>query len=123
MPKVGKMKFPYTKKGMEEAISYAKQTGNQVNIEEYRGGGLIPKYQRGGRIPGLRQRLGGARPPMQGARRPMEGARPGLGRGMAPRPLARPGARPGARLGGGVRRPMEGPRRGAPMYKKGGKVK
>ena len=81
MPKVGKMKFPYTKKGVEEAISYAKQTGKQVEIEGYRGGGLIPKYQRGGRIPGLRQRLGGAR------------------------------------------RPMAGPRRGAPMYKKGGKVK
>ena len=95
MPKVGKMKFPYTKKGVEEAISYAKQTGNQVNIEEYRGGGLIPKYQRGGRVPGLRQRLGGARPPMQGARRPMPGARPGLGRGMAPRQRGR--------LGGGMR--------------------
>ena len=63
MPKVGKMKFPYTKKGVEEAISYAKQTGNQVNIEEYRGGGLIPKYQRGGIVPGLRPRLGGGMRP------------------------------------------------------------
>ena len=63
MPKVGKMKFPYTRKGMEEAQNYSKQTGKQMEVEGYRGGGLIPKYQRGGRVPGMR---------------------PGMGRGMNP---------------------------------------
>ena len=68
MPKVGKMKFPYTKKGMEEAQNYSAQTGKRMEVEEYRGGGLIPKYQRGGLIPGLRQRLGGMRPRPSGGR-------------------------------------------------------
>ena len=63
MPKVGKMKFPYTKRGMEEAQNYASQSGKQVEIEGYRGGGLIPKYQRGGIVPGLRPRLGGGMRP------------------------------------------------------------
>ena len=109
MPKVGKMKFPYTKKGMEEAQTYSGQTGKQVEIEEYRGGGLIPKYQRGGLIPGLRQRLGGMRPRLGGARR-------GLGRGMAPRQGGRPGLGGGRNLGGLANRLRS-------MYKKGGKVK
>ena len=55
MPKVGKMKFPYTKKGMEEAQNYSAQTGKRMEVEEYRGGGLIPKYQRGGLVPGMRR--------------------------------------------------------------------
>ena len=71
MPKVGKMKFPYTKRGMEDAKSYASQSGKQLEVEGYRGGGLIPKYQRGGMIP---RRLG-MRP------------RPGIGGRMNPRIL------------------------------------
>ena len=51
MPKVGKMKFPYTKKGMEEASAYAKNTGKAMEME---GGGIIPKYRGGGRVPGIR---------------------------------------------------------------------
>ena len=73
MPKVkspGKnssMVWPnYDKKAIEEAQNYAKQTGKQMEIEGYRGGGLIPKYQRGGRVPMGR------------------GMRPGMGRGMNP---------------------------------------
>lgn len=30
MPKVGKMKFPYTAKGKEEAKAYAKKTGKSM---------------------------------------------------------------------------------------------
>ena len=67
MPKVGKMKFPYTKKGMEEAQNYSAQTGKRMEVEEYRGGGLIPKYQRGGLVPGMRR---GMRPKMGGGMNP-----------------------------------------------------
>ena len=58
MPKVGKMKFPYTKKGMEEAQNYSAQTGKPMQVE---------KYQYGGRVPEMRR-----------------GMRPGMGRGMNP---------------------------------------
>ena len=51
MPKVGKMKFPYTKRGVEEAVSYAKQSGKQLEVEGYRYGGKVPKYNLGGRVP------------------------------------------------------------------------
>ena len=40
MPKVGKMKFPYTEQGMKDAQNYAKQTGKAMEME---GGGIIPK--------------------------------------------------------------------------------
>ena len=42
MPKVGKMKFPYTKRGMEEAQNYARQVGKPMNVEGYRHGGRVP---------------------------------------------------------------------------------
>ena len=52
MPKVGKMKFPYTKKGMEDAQNYSKQSGKPMQVEgNYRQGGRIPKYNLGGMIP------------------------------------------------------------------------
>ena len=64
MPKVGKMKFPYTKKGMEEASAYAKNTGKAMEIE---------KYQYGGRVPGM----GGVSRPVR--RRPIIGRNPMMG--------------------------------------------
>ena len=99
MPKVkspGKksgMKFPYTKKGMEEAHNYAKQSGRAVEMEgNYRGGGMIPKYQMGGAVPPrgpMAPRRPMPRPGMRpGARPPMPGMRPGM---RPPMPGARPG--------------------------------
>jgi hypothetical protein len=35
MPKVGKRKFPYTKKGKKVAASYAKKTGKKVRRTGY----------------------------------------------------------------------------------------
>jgi len=52
MPKVGKMKFPYTEQGMKEAVSYAKNSGKPMQVEgNYRHGGMIPKYNLGGMVP------------------------------------------------------------------------
>ena len=43
MPKVGKMKFPYTEQGMKEAANYAKNSGKPMEIEgNYRHGGMVP---------------------------------------------------------------------------------
>ena len=47
MPKVGKMKFPYTEQGMKDAQNYAKQTGKAMEME---GGGMTPKYGHGGMV-------------------------------------------------------------------------
>ena len=47
MPKVGKMKFPYTEQGMKDAQNYAKQSGKPMQME---GGGMIPKYGHGGMV-------------------------------------------------------------------------
>ena len=47
MPKVGKMKFPYTEQGMKDAQNYAKQTGKAMEME---GGGMIPQYGHGGMV-------------------------------------------------------------------------
>ena len=54
MPKVGKMKFPYTRKGMEEAQNYSKQIGKQMEVEGYRYGGKVPRYNIGGLVNRLR---------------------------------------------------------------------
>ena len=74
MPKVGKgqkaVEYPYSKKGVTDAIAHSKRTGEPVSME-YRGGGMIPKYNLGGMVP----------------RRPIAGARPGMGRGINPRVL------------------------------------
>jgi hypothetical protein len=35
MPKVGKKKFAYTKKGKEAAKKYAKKTGKKVKSKKY----------------------------------------------------------------------------------------
>ena len=106
MPKVkrpGKnsgMKFPYTKKGVEEALNYAKQSGRSLEIEEYPGGGRVPEYQYGGRVPRGRPMVPGRRPRGPGLRRPMPRLTPpglragrgggrglGAGRGQGPSPL------------------------------------
>ena len=45
MPKVGKKKFPYTKKGMSQAKSYAKNKGKKVTYKK-RGGALKARRSR-----------------------------------------------------------------------------
>lgn len=52
MPTVGKMKFPYSKKGIEDAKNYAKQSGKPMKVEgNYMGGGkVMPKYRGGGMV-------------------------------------------------------------------------
>ena len=69
MPKVGKMKFPYTEQGMKEAASYAKNSGKPMQIEgSYRHGGMVPKYQAGGMIPSRPNPMGGPfEPPIKRA--------------------------------------------------------
>ena len=77
MPKVGKMKFPYTSQGMKEAASYAKNSGRPMQVEgNYRHGGMVPKYQAGGMVPnrpnpvrgpGVPLRRSAPRPPGQNA--------------------------------------------------------
>ena len=47
MPKVGKMKFPYTEKGMKDAKNYAKQSGKPMEMED---GGMMPEYGHGGMV-------------------------------------------------------------------------
>ncbi len=53
MPTVGKMKFPYSKKGIKDAKNYAKQSGKPMKVEgNYMGGGkVMPKYRGGGMVP------------------------------------------------------------------------
>ena len=62
MPKVGKMRFPYTEKGMKEAQNYSASSGKPMEIESYQYGGRVPRGR--GMAP-----------------RP---TRPGRGRGMNP---------------------------------------
>ena len=96
MPKVGKMKFPYTEQGIKEAANYAKNSGKPMEMEgNYRGGGHIPKYQYGGMVPNH---------PMNPRFRYGFGNRMGGG----PRPQMGPGMRPGMRPGMGAPRPMGG---------------
>ena len=47
MLKVGKMKFPYTEKGMKDAKNYSKQSGKPMEMED---GGMIPEYGHGGMV-------------------------------------------------------------------------
>ena len=94
MPKVGKMKFPYTEQGMKEAANYAKNSGKPMEIEgNYRGGGYVPKYQYGGMVPNQ---------PMI----PNQSANPRFRYGLGNRMGA--GPRPGMRPGMGTPRPMGG---------------
>ena len=103
MPKVGKMKFPYSEQGIKEAASYARNSGKPMHVEgNYRHGGIVTIYQAGGMVPnrqmnprlryGLGNRVGGGpRPQMgpgMGAGRPMGRPMSGAGRGMNPRTLA-----------------------------------
>jgi len=39
MPKVGKQKFPYTSGGVQKAQKHAKETGQKVDMSEYKRGG------------------------------------------------------------------------------------
>ena len=81
MPKVGKgqkaVEYPYSEKGIKDAMAHAKRTGESVSMEYMGGGKVMPKYQMGGRV--------GARPMGRPMARPM--ARPGRGRGINPRVL------------------------------------
>ena len=95
MPKVGKMKFPYTEQGMKDAANYAKQSGKAMEIEEYGHGGMIPKYRGGGMV----------RRPMMPRRRPT--MNPAMMRALSDRIAS-------MKKGGKVAKPK---------YKKGGKVK
>ena len=111
MPKVGGMRFPYTRQGVTEAKSRSRVIGKPVEVEEnYMGGGKVhmPKYQYGGRVPG-------GRPLGLGSRR----ARPGMRPGARPMSGARPGMRPQA--GGRGTNPIL--QALASRFKKGGKVK
>ena len=63
MPKVGKMRFPYTEQGMRDAQNYAKESGKPMEME---GGGMMPKYGHGGMVgmpkrPMMPMRRGGGR--------------------------------------------------------------
>ena len=55
MPKVGKMKFPYTEQGIRDAQNYSKQSGKPMQVEgNYRHGGMVkpmrPMYKHGGKV-------------------------------------------------------------------------
>ena len=59
MPQVGKQKFPYTSSGVQKAQKYAKETGQKVDMSEYKKGGKVKKkkggaakkkYHHGGRV-------------------------------------------------------------------------
>ena len=101
MPKVGKMRFPYTEQGMKEARKYSADSRKPMQIE---------KYQYGGGVPRPTMRPGGGRPINPRLRYGL-----GAGSGMAPR---RP--RPG---GPSPLRHPGGPGGYHVRYKKGGKVK
>jgi hypothetical protein len=51
MPKVGKgqkaVNYPYSDKGIKDAMAHAKRTGETVEME---GGGMMPKYGHGGMV-------------------------------------------------------------------------
>jgi hypothetical protein len=54
MPKVGKgnkaVHYPYSEKGIKDAIAHGNRTGESVTME-YGHGGMVPKYQGGGMVP------------------------------------------------------------------------
>ena len=116
MPKVGKMKFPYTGQGMKEAANYAKNSGKAIEIEgNYRGGGYVPKYHGGGRVSPMRPR------PSMRPRRSM-----GLGRPMGPRRPMIPSYERGGKVStGNIIRNLAkmGLINKLAGFKKGGKVK
>ena len=123
MPKVGKMKFPYTEQGMKDAANYSKQSGKAMEIEEYGHGGMIkpmmPKYKGGGMV---------KRPMMPGKPmpRPMPPIGPGIG--MPKVPLYKNGGKvPSVSTMAQRLANLMGYAKGGkvvkPKYKKGGKVK
>ena len=48
MPLVGKKHFPYTSKGMKDALKLAEKTGQKVRVDKKGLGGMIKKYANGG---------------------------------------------------------------------------
>ena len=48
MPQVGKKKFPYTSAGVQQAQKHARTTGEKVNMDGYKQGGL--KKKKGGAV-------------------------------------------------------------------------
>ncbi len=48
MPQVGKKKFPYTSAGVQQAQKHARTTGEKVNMDGYKKGGL--KKKKGGAV-------------------------------------------------------------------------
>ena len=57
MPKVGKgqkaVEYPYSKKGIKDAIAHAKRTGESVEMEYGHGGmvkPMMPMYKNGGKV-------------------------------------------------------------------------
>jgi len=103
MPKVGRgqkaVNYPYSEKGIKDAMAHSKRTGEPVSME-YGHGGMIPKYRGGGMVP------------MMPGRRSMRPMGPRPRRAMPGKPMPRP--RPPVGPGMGVPR--------VPLYKKGGKV-
>ena len=47
MPKVGSKKFPYTSGGIQQAQKHARSTGQKVDMDGYKKGGLINKKKGG----------------------------------------------------------------------------
>ena len=60
MPKVDKAEYPYTLKGIKDAMAHSKRSGKSIEMSEYDKGGKIPKYYGGGRVPMMpgRRRMG-----------------------------------------------------------------
>jgi len=76
MPKVDKAEYPYTLKGIKDAMAHSKRSGKSIEMSEHdkefgiyaaralagtmKKGGKIPKYYGGGRVPMMpgRRRMG-----------------------------------------------------------------
>ena len=139
MPKVGKgnkvVHYPYSQKGIKDAIAHSKRTGESVSME-YGHGGMIPKYRGGGMVPNRPNRMRGPGVPLRRSapRPPGQNAPQGFGdvnwnnaphygphRGLPiPPSLGGPGPSPVSPRppGAGMRPPVN-----PGLYKKGGKVK
>ena len=88
MPKVGKMKFPYTEQGMKEAQKYSEDSGKPMEVESYQYGGRVPfgMGRRPRRNPwGMRQRQGLRRSPWGMGRRQGGGMNQGVLRALMER--------------------------------------
>ena len=59
MPLVGKKHFPYTSKGMKDALKLAEKTGQKVKVDKKGLGGMVKKYNQGGMLKGKSHKQGG----------------------------------------------------------------